>query len=553
MNDPASLHWCGKALPGSADAGHDLSQAAAWLHQNAGDPARMAELQGGFAIGASGQPGCAAVDRFARETLCVRVDTQGALQVAERADALADAATPLNLQALFDYAFFHVIPAPRTIFEGVLRVPAGHLAQATDGQPQLRRFWAPQFSSPRQTPSFDALKAEFRSLLRDAVAREYDGGVPGCFLSGGTDSSTVAGMLTEVAGRPAETFSIGFEAEGYDEMAFARIAARHFGCRHHEYYVTPEDLLRSIPSVAASFDQPFGNSSAVPAYHCALQAKAQGVTRMLAGDGGDELFGGNSRYAKQRLFDAYGDLPAWLRKGVLEPVFLNGTAARLPLARKVNSYIEQAMRPMPGRTHLYNLVLRLGVERVFEPRFLRRIDQGAPLAWQQQVWDSTQADTRLNQELAYDWRFTLAESDLPKVRGATRLAGVGVGYPMLDDALLAFSARLPSDWKLRGDKLRWFFKEALRGFLPDEILTKKKQGFGLPFGVWATRHTALAQLAGDSLRSLGTRGLVRPAFIDELLRVHLPAHPGYYGEMVWILMMLEQWLQAHKPEFRLDD
>lgn len=171
---------------------------------------------------------------------------------------------------------------------------------------------------------------------------------------------------------------------------------------------------------------------------------------------------------------------------------------------------------------------------------------------QQQVWGEVPAGTsELNQTLAYDWRFTLAESDLPKVRGTTDLAGVSVAFPMLDGALLDFSMRLPDHYKLKGLKLRWFFKEALRGFLPDEILTKPKQGFGLPFGPWMVRHSGLHRLATESLRSLSTRGLVRPEFIRELLDERLAQHPGYYGEMVWILMMLEQWLQAKSPDWRL--
>ena len=128
-----------------------------------------------------------------------------------------------------------------------------------------------------------------------------------------------------------------------------------------------------------------------------------------------------------------------------------------------------------------------------------------------------------------------------------------VAFPMLDDELLAFSMRLPPDYKLKGLKLRWFFKEALRGFLPDEILAKKKQGFGLPFGVWANRHAGLKALAVDSVRAVGERGLVRRDFIKTLIDTHLPAHPGYYGEMVWILMMLEQWLQQHAPDWKLAD
>jgi asparagine synthase (glutamine-hydrolysing) len=128
---------------------------------------------------------------------------------------------------------------------------------------------------------------------------------------------------------------------------------------------------------------------------------------------------------------------------------------------------------------------------------------------------------------------------------------VEVGFPFLDKALVDFSLGLPSHYKLKGLKLRWFFKEALRGFLPDEIITKRKQGFGLPFGVWANRHAALHELATDSLHSLAQRGVVQPEFIRTLLQTLLPAHPGYYGEMIWILMMMEQWLQHHAPDWRL--
>ena len=133
----------------------------------------------------------------------------------------------------------------------------------------------------------------------------------------------------------------------------------------------------------------------------------------------------------------------------------------------------------------------------------------------------------------------------------TALAGVEVGFPMLDSALVDFSMRLPTSYKLNGLKLRWFFKEALRDFLPDEIITKKKQGFGLPFGVWAHSHAALNALATDALHSLATRGFVRPAFIKTLLQERLAQHPGYYGEMIWILMMLEQWLRKHAPGYNV--
>jgi asparagine synthase (glutamine-hydrolysing) len=120
---------------------------------------------------------------------------------------------------------------------------------------------------------------------------------------------------------------------------------------------------------------------------------------------------------------------------------------------------------------------------------------------------------------------------------------------MLDDDLVSFSMRLPHDYKLKGQQLRWFFKEALRGFLPDDIITKKTHGFGLPFGVWASHDPALQRLSRDSLERLVDRGLVQGGFVRDLLDGTLPEHPGYYDEMVWILLILSQWLDAKAPTF----
>ena len=489
------------------------------------------------------------VDKFALHSLCYRV-VGGQLRSAARADDLADASTPVDPQAIFDYLFFHVIPSPRTIYKGIYRLPPGHTARMENGQVKVERTWNPRFEELR-SPAFEALKSEFRQLLQSATAAQLDGSKPATFLSGGTDSSTVAGMIGLASGKVAHTYSIGFDAQGYDEMEYARLAARHFKTEHHEYYVTPDDLVQGIGKVAASFDQPFGNSSVLPAYYCAKMAREDGVTKLLAGDGGDELFGGNSRYAKTRVFGWYQNVPKALQKSLLEPFLATGLATNFSLTRKGNSYVEQARVPMPDRQQMTNLIMHLGPAEVLTPAMMAQIDLGAPQQLQRDVWGAVQGCSELNKELAYDWRFTLAESDLPKVLGATACAGVGVGFPLLDERLLDFSMKLPTSYKLKGLKLRWFFKEALRGFLPDEILLKKKQGFGLPFGVWANAHAPLKALAADSLHSLAARGVVRADFIETLLTQRLPEHPGYYGEMVWILMMLEQWLAAKAPGWRM--
>ncbi|MBK8891611.1 MAG: asparagine synthase [Dechloromonas sp.] len=531
-------------------AGNGLETAWRQAFQKLG--AKAAEIvSGDFAVALRQSDGNVflAIDRFAIRSLCYR-QVGDQLLFAERADELADANTEVDPQAIFDYLYFHVIPSPRTIFKGIYRVPPAHYVLFENSQLTIAPYWTPTFKEVLDQP-FDKLRDEFRALLQQATARQLDDGKAACFLSGGTDSSTVAGMIGLAHGAPAATYSIGFEAEGYDEMAFARIAASRFNTEHHEYYVTPDDLVCSIPMVAASYDQPFGNSSALPAYYCAKMAKEDGVTRILAGDGGDELFGGNARYAKQRVFDWYQHIPGAVRKGIMEPLLGTKSAGALPLIRKASSYVEQASVPMPDRLQMYNLITRLGLEQTLTPDFLAQVNVSLPLEHQRQVWASARTTSNTNRELAFDWRYTLAEIDLPKVTGTTRLAGVQVGFPMLDSDLLDFSLRLPDDYKLKGLKLRWFFKEALRGFLPDEIITKKKQGFGLPFGVWLIRHDALRLLARNSVFGLVDRGIIRGEFAENLFSKHLQEHPGYYGEMIWISMMLEQWLQTQRAGYKV--
>jgi asparagine synthase (glutamine-hydrolysing) len=487
-----------------------------------------------------------AVDRMGIHPLAYRMEG-GALVFASNADAIAlhprAQGLQLDPQGIYDYVYFHMVPAPGHVYRGVQRVLPGEMVICGGGETQRRRYWRMRFEEGTR-PRFGELKEQFTRAVRDSVRDACIGSETGAFLSGGTDSSTIAGMLGEVSGRPARTYSIGFDAEGYDEMDYARIAARHFGTAHHEYYVSPDDVADAIPGMARAFDQPFGNASAVPAYLCARLAKSDGIERLLGGDGGDELFGGNERYAKQRVFAAYGHLPAPLRRALIEPLLrAMPMGDRITAVRKARSYVGQASVAMPARLETYNLLERYGPAQVFDAGFLAAADTGRPLRSLEQAWAESEATTLINRMLALDLKITLADNDLPKVARACEMAGVDVAFPFLHHRVVEFAAGLPPSYKLKRLQLRWFFKEALRGFLPDEVIAKKKHGFGLPFGVWLERNDRLRQLAGDSLSDLKGRGIVRPQFIDELLSRHLPEHPGYHGTMVWVLMMLEQWFR----------
>jgi len=233
-----------------------------------------------------------------------------------------------------------------------------------------------------------------------------------------------------------------------------------------------------------------------------------------------------------------------VRKGLVEPVL--GLLPPVSLFGKVQRYARNASMSMPARYDNYNLLERFGSANVFTPQFLDAVDVAQPAAQMAEVYGGAQAHSLINRMLAFDLRYTLADNDLPKVARSCELARVEPRFPILSDALVAFSARLAPTLKLKGTQLRYFFKQALRGFLPDEIIAKTKHGFGLPFGPWFQSHPALRQIVLDSLADLKRRQIVRPEFIDELTSVHVPAHAKYYGTMVWVLTMLEQWLRQHR-------
>ena len=488
-----------------------------------------------------------AIDRIGARPLCYAA-TADALVYGSTTDAVAahSGQTPtLDPQGLFNYLYFHTVPAPGSIYRDICKLLPGQYALWRDGKLETDFYWHLHYDDHNRAP-FDTLKQRFRTLLRESVARAAQGEHVGAFLSGGTDSTTITGVLSQLGDRPVDTYSIGFDADGFDEMVYARLAAKTFAARAHEYYLKPADIVTAIPIIAAAYDEPFANESAVPTYFCAKLAHDDGVRIMLAGDGGDEIFGGNARYAKQKIFEAYGLLPSWLRGGLIEPLArLPGMTALSP-GRKLQSYIRQANVPLPDRMESYNFLHRTPLAHIFNADFLAQITPDQPDALLREVYQRSDSSHFINRMMHLDLKFTLADNDLRKVGRMTEAVGVEVRYPLLDDALLDFSGQVPVHLKVKGTRLRYFFKEALRDLLPAEIINKGKHGFGLPFGMWATTHAPLRELVQDSLADFERRGILQPAYLTELRRQHQGGHATYYGVMIWVVMMLEQWLQQRQ-------
>lgn len=535
---------------GAAEVATLLGHAAAAIAQyRKGGGEMLQDMKGTFAlvlVDARNHRAMLAVDRIGAERLCfaqvgsLLVFSSSVRSVAKHPRVNA----PISRQALFEYLYCHMVPSPDTAFAGIDKLLPAEYLQFGGSAAKRKFYWNLAYSD---AGVFDETgrKRRFVELIEQAVVRQNDVRPIGAFLSGGTDSSTVSGMLGRVTGKPAETFSIGFDAQGFDELDYARISAKHFDTHPHEYYVTPDDVAEAIPLIASAYDEPFGNASAAPTYFCAKLAKESGMEVVLAGDGGDEFFGGNARYAKQGVFEHYHRLPSALRR-VVEPMILNFPLSSLlwPV-RKAQSYVRQARIPLPDRLETYNFLYRDPLQEIFDPVFLAAVDTGRPLALMREAYFRCHSQDPVERMMHLDHKFTLADNDLRKVSRMCEAADVEVRFPFLDDDLVAFSGTLHLDQKVSGGRLRVLFKDALRGFLPDETLSKSKHGFGLPFGLWLTSHGPLQTLANDALTSLAQRGIVRPTYLENLRREHAAGHASYYGVMIWVLVQMELWLRKN--------
>lgn len=513
----------------------------------------LGRVAGAFAIvvvDSEAQRVLLAVDRMGMERVAYRVTPEklvfgNSAELVSRRDASSPAICP---DALLDYLVLHMVPAPGSIFRGVSKLQPGHVLAVERGVPTVRRYWPTQRWAQESREGFARWREELHRGLAAAVRRCEPGDATGAFLSGGLDSSTVAGMLSDVvAPAKARTFSIGFGYPEYDELSYARLANDRFGCRAHEYTVTGDDIADGFSRIAAAYDEPFGNSSALPVFYCAKLAREHGVTHLLAGDGGDELFAGNSRYVEQQVFEHYARVPRVVRRALIEPVLRSWPRGLdFWLSRKGRGYVEKANVPLPDRLEMWNLMHRLPADEVLHPDFRAVVRHDHTVAQMRELWNAAPSSSTLGRMLYYDWQYTLADNDLRKVRTMSALAGVHVSFPMLDPDLIDLAMAIPADELMPRGELRGFYKRAMRGYLPDGIIEKKKHGFGLPFGLWLKETPRLRDQIDSNLASLRSRRILQPAFIDRLRDLHSEEDAKYYGVFIWVLAMLEQWFQDHE-------
>lgn len=450
------------------------------------------------------------------------------------------------------------VPAPYSIFQGIHKLPPGTWLTINerdkDAQPvhywSMRKVADQGLLNPFGGNEDEAI-AELDQLLRHSVAEEMVADVPlGAFLSGGVDSSTVVALMQAQSPRPVRTFSIGFNEDEFNEAEYAKAVARHLGTDHTEMYVAPEDALSLIPRIPAIYDEPFSDSSQIPTFLVAQMAR-QHVTVSLSGDGGDELFGGYSRYfTAMARWDQFQRLPAALRSGLAQMVrgvpepMLSAMMALLQFPFQLSGH----EGPTAQKVKLAAQILNEDRFEIFYRHFVSHEKQPSRL-----VIDGDEPSTafsretsildrlgRLEKMMLLDTLIYLPDDILTKIDRAAMAVSLETRIPLLDHRIVEFAWRLPLAMKLRNGQGKWILRQVLYKYVPKALIERPKMGFGVPIGAWLRgplRDWAEAQLSEGRLRG---EGFFHPEQIRTKWKEHLAGqHDWHY--YLWDVLMFQAW------------
>jgi asparagine synthase (glutamine-hydrolysing) len=490
-------------------------------------------------------------DRLGKKPLYY-AHTRRGLWFASELKCLRSAGVPedLDAEALRLYFQFSYIPDPWTPFSSIRKLPPGTwLVALSDGSVRQGRYWSlppPTEHFPAgQTPLSEPQVCEsLRNLFDESVRMRMIADVPlGAFLSGGIDSSAVVASMALQSPDPVKTFSIGFREAAFNELEYAGMVARQYHTEHHEILVQP-DSVSLVPRLVRHFDEPFGDSSAIPTF-LVSEFAAQHVKVVLSGDGGDELFAGYESFAdveKRRIFDR---VPQAMRR------LIAAGADALPYSAYGKNYLRMASRPT-------------ALERYFEsnysPYYLRKelLAPGWMLPTDAEFLTRTFGDCLLpegadilSRAMYFEATVKLPGEFLVKVDRMSMANSLEVRCPLLDHQLAEFAARIPNAWKLNGGKGKRIFLRALGDRLPAPLLNRPKMGFGMPLANWF--RTSLREMLWDHLTSSRflDRGMVTPAFLRYLLEEHQSGRRDN-SSWLWQLLFLELWFrEVEQPKLAM--
>ena len=480
-------------------------------------------------------------DRFGIKPLYYR-HVDGDLSFASELKAMLEQpgfSRAIDPQAVSAYLAFNSIPAPLTIFSEARKLPPGHLLSWRGGEIKLSRFARPRPVDAEQVRrgGADELAVELREVLRDSIRAHLVSDVPvGVLLSGGVDSGGITALAAAETGEALKTFSIGFEETGFDELSRARLVAQRFGTDHHELILRP-DAVELLPKLVEAFDEPFGDSSALPTYLVSELASGE-VKVALSGEGGDELFGGYYTYVADLLAPRVGRLAA-LASPLIEA--LPSSDARVGFDYKAKRFARAATLPPLERHH--------GWKEIFSAQLrgslLGARDSGwDPLDLYRERYAETAGAPPLARMQDVDLGIYMPDDLLVKTDRLSMAHSLELRVPFLDQRVAEFAMALPTPLKVRGLAKKRLLRRALAPLLPKEIVQGRKQGFSIPLAAWL--RGPLEPFAREVLSppTLERQGLLDPATVAPLLDRHCSGREDL-SRQLWGLMALTLWFDRY--------
>ena len=496
-------------------------------------------------------------DRIGQKPLCYMEYGKKLIFASEIKSILQVPGIPreVNPEAIHHYLTYKYVPSPLTAFKNIQKLPPAHYLLWEKGKISIHQYWdlnrffAPLRRRPEHSEGMTKKMSEIqyceriRELLEEAVELRLVSDVPlGAFLSGGLDSTIIAGLMSKLMKEPVKTFSIGFQEKRYNELDYAQAAARHFKTDHHEYVVKP-DALELLPKLIWYYNEPFADSSAIPTY-CVARETRREVTVALTGDGGDENFAGYPRYKAIRLAQYYEKLPHWIRQHVVDNII-----KRVPYSPERRCFIRRFRRLMesmnypPERRYL-RWICTFDNERkkeLYSSHFKEAVHGIDSFDYLGKYYNRSKCENFLDSTLFVDIMTYLPGDLLVKMDIATMANSLEARSPLLDHKFIEFAASIPLSLKLKGlNSSKYILKKAFSDFLPPQILRRGKMGFGVPISRWLRNE--LREYVTDVL--LSKRSLGREYFREEYLKLILNEHCSRrydHGERIWTLLNLELW------------
>jgi asparagine synthase (glutamine-hydrolysing) len=445
----------------------------------------------------------------------------------------------IDKDALSLYFQFSYIPAPFTIYSNIKKLEAGKYLKIINGEIKLNEFYYTLNSKVdlKNQLTYKEASSKLKEKLNESVEQRMVSDVPiGSFLSGGIDSSIITALMSKYSSTPVKTFTIGFKEKVYDESDRAELVSKHLNTEHHKLIVSPNDLLKRVDQVISNFDEPFGDSSAIPS-SIVSELASEHVKVVLTGDCADELFGGYEKYLGVRYAQNWLKFPYFIRENAKRFISIiphtDLTNQKLRKIKKVISTSEYSSKER------YLRLCSMGFQPEDLKTLLNENTNRSEVFFPFSFWEDF-TGSELQKQFYSDVKLVLEGDMLTKVDRASMLNSLETRSPFLDSKLVEFALSLPESYKIQGTNKKVILKETFQDLLPKDTMKFSKMGFGLPLRIWFKNELKDKLIERLNSSFLDKQGLFNADYINSLLYEHFSGKENHSVKL-WLLFVFQSW------------